>query len=44
MRMKIEDLCYSYGEKPAVDKVSLTVHKGEFVALSAPMGAGNPPC
>lgn len=40
MRMKIEDLCYSYGEKPAVDKVSLTVQEGEFVGLIGPNGSG----
>lgn len=40
MRMKVEDLTFSYGKKPAADGVSLHVEKGEFVGLIGPNGSG----
>ena len=33
MRLQVEDLTYSYGEKDAVEQVSLQVDRGEFVGL-----------
>ena len=38
MRLQVEDLAYSYGEKDAVDQVSLQVERGEFVGLIGPNG------
>lgn len=40
MRLQIENLSYSYGEKAAVDQVSLGVGAGEFVGLIGPNGSG----
>ena len=40
MRLQVEDLAYSYGEKDAVDQVSLQVERGEFVGLIGPNGSG----
>lgn len=40
MRLNIENMTFSYGEKEAVDDVSLCVNKGEFVGLIGPNGSG----
>ena len=40
MRLQVEDLTYSYGEKDAVEQVSLQVDRGEFVGLIGPNGSG----
>ena len=40
MRLQVEGLTYSYGEKDAVDHVALQVDKGEFVGLIGPNGSG----
>lgn len=40
MRLKVEGLTYSYGEKEAADHVSLQVDEGEFVGLIGPNGSG----
>ncbi|MFV0527901.1 MAG: ABC transporter ATP-binding protein [Lachnospiraceae bacterium] len=40
MRMQIEGLNYSYGEKMAADHVSIDVKEGEFVGLIGPNGSG----
>lgn len=40
MRLQVEDLTYSYGEKEAADHVSLQVDEGEFVGLIGPNGSG----
>ncbi len=40
MRLQVEDLTYSYGEKEAADHVSLRVDAGEFVGLIGPNGSG----
>lgn len=40
MRLKVDGLTYSYGEKEAIDNVSLQVHRGEFVGLIGPNGSG----
>jgi iron complex transport system ATP-binding protein len=40
MRLQIEGLTFSYGEKDAVEDVSIHVNKGEFVGLIGPNGSG----
>ena len=40
MRLKVEGLTYSYGEKDAVSNVALHVDRGEFVGLIGPNGSG----
>lgn len=40
MRMNIEDLTYSYGEKEAINHIKLHVKEGEFVGLLGPNGSG----
>lgn len=40
MRLQIENLSFSYGEKEAVDDLCLKVEKGEFVGLIGPNGSG----
>lgn len=40
MRLKVEGLTFSYGEKEAVDKVTIHVNEGEFVGLIGPNGSG----
>ena len=40
MRLHVEGLTYSYGEKDAVDLVSLQVERGDFVGLIGPNGSG----
>jgi phosphate transport system ATP-binding protein len=39
-RMRIDGVSISYGEKPAVDSVSLPVRQGEVLALIGPSGCG----
>jgi len=39
-RMRIEELSVAYGQKLAVNKVSLTVNRGEVLALIGPSGCG----
>ncbi|MCW2991456.1 MAG: transporter related protein [Solirubrobacterales bacterium] len=39
-RMQIEDVTIAYGEKVAVDKVSLPIRQGEVLALIGPSGCG----
>jgi ABC-2 type transport system ATP-binding protein len=38
--LAVEDLCYRYGERLAVDRVSLQVRRGEVLGLLGPNGAG----
>ena len=40
MRLQISDLTYAYGDKKAIDQVSLCVNKGEFIGLIGPNGSG----
>ena len=40
MRLQVENLTYSYGDKDAVDNVCLHVNRGEFVGLIGPNGSG----
>ncbi len=40
MRMQIEELSFSYGEKEAIDHISLHVKEGEFVGVIGPNGSG----
>lgn len=40
MRLEVEGLTYSYGDKEAVNDVSLAVDRGEFVGLIGPNGSG----
>ncbi len=39
-RMQVEDLSVSYGQKRAVDTVSLPIRQGEVLALIGPSGCG----
>ena len=39
-RIELRDVSFAYGDVPAVDRVSVTVEKGEVVALVGPSGAG----
>lgn len=38
--MQIEELSFSYGEKEAIDHISLHVKEGEFVGVIGPNGSG----
>jgi len=38
--IELRDVSFSYGERRAIDSVSLNIRKGEFVALVGPSGAG----
>ena len=40
MRMQIEGLTFSYGEKAAADNVTIHIDEGEFVGLIGPNGSG----
>lgn len=40
MRLQVEGLTFSYGDKEAVENVSFYVNKGEFVGLIGPNGSG----
>ena len=40
MRLKTEQLTFSYDEQNAVDKVCIDVKKGEFVGIIGPNGSG----
>lgn len=38
--ISIKDLCFSYNTTPVLDRVNLTVYKGELLGLIGPNGAG----
>jgi ABC-2 type transport system ATP-binding protein len=39
-QLELVDLAYSYGERPAIDGVSLRIERGEIFGLLGPNGAG----
>jgi len=39
-QIRFENLSFSYGEKPVVDKLSLTINRGDFIAITGPSGSG----
>ncbi|MFB4306720.1 thiol reductant ABC exporter subunit CydD [Actinomadura sp. GTD37] len=38
--IRLEDVSVRYGDRPALDRVSLVIRRGEVVALTGPSGAG----
>jgi iron complex transport system ATP-binding protein len=40
MRMHIKELSFSYGEKEAIEHITLDVNEGEFIGLIGPNGSG----
>ncbi|MCH5321523.1 MAG: ABC transporter ATP-binding protein [Eubacterium sp.] len=40
MRLSVENLTFSYGKKRAIENITLSVDKGEFVGLIGPNGSG----
>ena len=40
MRMEIDDLCFSYGTNNAIEDITISVKKGEFVGLIGSNGSG----
>lgn len=40
MRMHINELSFSYGEKEAIEHITLDVNEGEFIGLIGPNGSG----
>ena len=40
MILSVNDLCFSYGKKKALDKVSLEMDKGEILCVMGPNGSG----
>ena len=38
--LKIDSCSFAYGDRPAIDNLTLEIQKGEFVALVGPSGAG----
>ncbi|CUX21391.1 ABC transporter ATP-binding protein [Clostridium sp. C105KSO13] len=40
MKLNVNNITFSYGEKEAVDSISLYVNKGEFVGVIGPNGSG----
>lgn len=40
MRLKVENLAFSYSEKAVIEQICLEVQKGEFVGLIGPNGSG----
>jgi lipopolysaccharide export system ATP-binding protein len=40
LRVKLEGVCKSYGQRTIVDQISLSVRQGEIVGLLGPNGAG----
>ncbi len=39
-KLQIKDISYSYGEKNAIENISLSVESGEFVGVIGPNGSG----
>ena len=46
--LEVKNLCKTYGKGDtmvkALDNVSFSVEKGEFIAIVGPSGSGNQPC
>lgn len=40
MRLKVDNLCYSYGDGEAIKNLNIIVNRGEFVGLIGPNGSG----
>ena len=44
MSIKVNGLCFSYGEKSVLQDVSFTAERGEFLSILGPNGAGKVRC
>jgi spermidine/putrescine transport system ATP-binding protein len=38
--LKIQDLCFSYGDNPVLNNLTLEIEEGEFISLLGPSGCG----
>ncbi len=39
-QIRFENLSFSYGEKSVIDRLTLTIHRGDFIAITGPSGSG----
>jgi iron complex transport system ATP-binding protein len=40
MAIKVQEICFSYGDVPVLKNISFDVSRGEFVSLIGPNGSG----